>query len=259
MSSANRHRSIVEKGRSFIKRREESDIIDSQTEYDPDICLSHSTICQSDDFNEVWFEAEVSTAKKPSHIINKVIQAARSKCKLVFLVPAVSNKRMDYYASRIDNIIGPPSLRRGYEGENEYSLYKSSNPLKTQDGNIVLTNNSTGQWIYNEKKRILQYKTNTSSNIEIRNPSENFKIKSAKYTGHIENDKFIVDEDGSTHKYNSILDSDLNVVHRPSYPFTIPRNRIEKTINSVEYLIFGDNLTYHKMHPKIESYIDGLD
>lgn len=259
MCGKKRHQTLIQKGRNFIEKREESDVIESNTPFNPDICLSDSSVCEDGGFNEVWFEAEASTAKKPSHIIRKVVQAAKSKSKLVFLVPAVPDKRVDYYASRISNIIGPPSLRRGYNDSESYRLYNSSEPLRTEEEKLVLTEFRNGSWIYDEKQRILRYESGGKNRFEVKNPNESLAPEDPDFVGYFENEQFVVEQNGNVNKYNSINNSELSITNRPAYPFSIPRNRLRETIDSVEYLIFGENLTYHKIHPKIESYIDGLN
>ena len=260
VNGLNNHRNLVEKGREFVKKRDDCEFIDSETEYEPDICLKDSSLCDGSDFSEVWFEAELSTVQRPSNIIRKITQAAEVDAKVVFLVKAVEDKRVDYYADRIDNIIGPPSLMSHYKDKNSYCLYNSQENLRTDSGNIVLTEqNNRVEWIYNDKLQRVSCELNSDS-VSIENPSAGLKIsdEDAGIVGYQEGEEFLVQFDGET-SYDSIRDSPYKPVRKPDYPFSIPRSRVEKVVDSVEFLIFGENVTYHRVHPKLSSYIDGLD
>lgn len=259
-SGLSNHRNLVQRGKEFVKKRENCDFIQSNTEYEPDICLEDSSVCESDKFEEVWFEAELSTIRRPANIVNKVIQAAKVDAKLVFLVKAVEDKRVDYYADRIDNIIGPPSLMSHYKGKNEYCLYNSQENLLTESGGLVVTKGRNRvEWTYNDKTQTVSCEL-YGDEICIDNPSTGIEVseEDADIVGRMKEEEFVV-ESSSGESYSSIRDSDYNVVKKPIYPFSIPRSRVEKVVNSVEFLIFGENVTYHRVHPKLDSYIDGLD
>ena len=235
VNGLNNHRNLVEKGREFVKKRDDCEFIDSETEYEPDICLKDSSLCDGSDFSEVWFEAELSTVQRPSNIIRKITQAAEVDAKVVFLVKAVEDKRVDYYADRIDNIIGPPSLMSHYKDKNSYCLYNSQENLRTDSGNIVLTDqNNRVEWIYNDKLQRVSCELNSDS-VSIENPSAGLKISNedAGIVGYQEGEEFLVQFDGET-SYDSIRDSPYKPVRKPDYPFSIPRSRVEKVEDSVE-------------------------
>lgn len=254
------HRRLVEKGQKFISKYENRESVDSETEYEPDICVRQSSTFDSSDFNEVWFEAEISSIRRPSNIIEKVAQASRSNAKIIFLVEAVEDKRVDYYAERIGNIIDPPSLMSHYMDKNRYRIYNSHKNLLTTSERMVLTEQGDQvEWTYDDKQNKVSCDLSNKT-ISVSNPGSEIRVsdEGVGKTGHINNGKFFVDSDESE-SYDQIQDSPYKPVKKPCYPFSIPRLRVEKVIDSVEFLIFGENVTYHRVQPKLNSYIDGLN
>lgn len=259
-SGSTNHKRLIEKGQKFISKHEDREFIDSETEYEPDICIKWSSTFDSSNFDEVWFEAEISSIRRPSNIIEKVAQASRSNSKIIFLVEAVEDKRVDYYADRIGNIIDPPSLMSHYIDKNRYRLYNSQKNLLTTSERMVLTEQGDQiEWTYNDKQNKVSCDLRNKS-ISVSSPSSKMRVSDEGIgrTGHIDNGKFFVDSDGSE-SYDQIQDSPYKPIKKPCYPFSIPSRRIEKVIDSVEFLIFGENVTYHRAQPEINSYIDGLN
>jgi len=247
------HSKLLERTKSFVKKNKESSLCDSDTKFNPDICVKNSTFWNDEDvFDEVWIEVEISSIRTPAKIIRKMIGAFESNAKLIFSVPAKNDKRRDYYANRIDKIIGPPELASKRVGRDKYQLYNSKTPIKTEDGEkVMIQKDVQTNWIFTEKSRSIRLSGYDEDQIRITDPSKSLTISKDQIDDfETEEDRIMVGcgDNGSEYKR----------LNKPAYPFGYPRVRISTILDSVEYLVFSDNIVYTRKHPKIETYLQSM-
>lgn len=224
---------------------------------EPDILLQDSSILDGEGFEQVWIEVETSTIAKPGYIVKRVYNAAINDAKLVFAVPAEEQKSRDYYAQRIDTIVGPPELMHKSVHENVYRLYTDSNNLQSMNGGTVLIpedgSESTGEWLYNDRTDDLEYQ-NGDFTVEIDNPRKSIKVKNPDYQV-IENEENYTIQTPTGEKTSSNLElQEYKRIPCPVYPFDIPRTRLDKVMENIEYLIFSENVVYRREHPNCGVY-----
>lgn len=249
-----KHADLIRRTREYVNKNETAELIESELSYSPDICLEDSHLKERD-FDQVWFEAEYSSTRKPSDIVNKIVRACESNSKIVFVVPASSDDKIDYYATRIDNVIGSPSLRCGRLNKNQYTLYKSNEYLRTDNDKIALCE-TKGDWIYDDLKDEIWYRKPGKLRISEPEPVVSVSEYQVEATGILTDTGIKVrSEDNNTDRLSNTR---YEAIKKPVYPFHIPRSRREKVIKSVEYLIFGENVIYHRKHPHVETHITGF-
>lgn len=248
------HKELVEKTKSFVSKNDKSGLCSSDTGFEPDVCIKESSFWnQDDEFDEVWIEAEISSIRTPASIINRIIRAFEANVKIIFSVPAKEDKRRDYYANRIDKIIGPPELASKRVSRDEYQLYNSDSSIKTEDGeNVLIPRLVRTNWIFNEKSREIRISGDNLGDISVRNPSDSFRLSKDAIDNYREqgNDIIVDDCESTVSGYKRLK--------RPVYPFSYPRGRVNKVLNSVEYLVFSDNVVYTRNHPNIETYMKSV-
>lgn len=247
------HRKLLKKTKSFVKKNEDSSLCDSDTRFSPDLCVKDSTFWDDGNaFDEVWIEVEISSIRTPANIIRRMMGAFESNAKLVFSVPAKQDKRRDYYANRIDKIIGPPELTSKRVGRDSYELYNSEVPVKTKDGEkVVIPKNIQTNWVFNEKSRRICLSGEYENQVEIINPDNSLSVcKDSIEDFRTDEDKIIVGDEDSVSKHKCL--------NQPIYPFRYPRGRISSVLDSVEYLVFSDNVVYTRKHPKVETYMQSI-
>lgn len=250
------HKKLKERAKSFIENNDDNSIIESSSNYKPDICLKNSSFWDdSDKFDEIWIEIEISSIRRPSNIVRKVMSACEKNAKLVFGVPARNDKRRDYYANRIDKIVGPPELVSRRVNKNKYELYVSEKGIKTDNNKRILVPKSykSLRWIVDEQSGEINLIDGSKSLIVIEEPKRNMQVKENQIENYSLIDNKVILSDDSSIKIDK-----CRKLKMPIYPFVYPRNRIDKIIGSIEYLIFSENIIYQRKHPKVETYLQSI-
>lgn len=252
------HSSLIDRACSFCNKNDISKFSVNKEPEKPDIILHTSQIWDKDNLDKIWMEAEFSSIERPSNIIDKVIRAAKNNAKLIFIVPAKRNKRRDYYANRIDQIIGPPELLSIQMDKNTYKMYKKSEPIKTEEGSIFLRSKETKyEWIYDERKNCVNYKSKNLS-FSIFNPENPLTIPDDNilYSADMEDDAFNLHINGeeNARKVDDLKKTKYRAVRMPIYPYNIPQHQIRKIINNIEFLVFSKNIAYRRQHPSVNTY-----
>lgn len=247
------HSKLLKKTKSFVDKNEDGSLCDSDTRFNPDLCVKDSSFWDEEDsFDEVWIEVEISSIRTPANIIRRMMSAFESNAKIIFSVPAKQDKRRDYYANRIDKIIGPPELTAKRVGRDSYQLYNSDMPVRTNDDEkVIIPKNIRTDWIFNEKSRRICLSGNYENQIEIINPDNSLSICKDSIENYRTNeDKIVVGDKETVSKYKCL--------NQPIYPFEYPRGRISSVLDSVEYLVFSDNVVYRRKHPRVETYMQSI-
>jgi hypothetical protein len=224
----------------------------------PDIRVNDAEFLSSSEFSEVWVEVETTTIAKPGYIVQRVHNAALNDAKLIFGVPARENDSRDYYAQRIDTIIGPPELVHKKIDENRYKLYTGSDHtrLKNEDGFALIPSDSSGNWILEEKRSSLRYEYE-SGVVEIENQDDSIEARRESLDNYITNseDGYTLHREGETNSVDTLADlKHYQRIPKPIYPFDVPRTRLDKIIDNTEYLVFGENVVYRREHPTCDIY-----
>lgn len=254
MSESRDHRYILDRTEDFISQYSNSEPIEGSR---PDFEITEDVFNWSTDgFESIFIECEFSSVRRPSKIVDKFLNAAENNAKIIFSVPATEDNRVDYYAKRIENIIGPPNLMHSNNGKNEYILYKDSSELRTAENNYCVLSKNTDndeKWIYKEKKDKITLSNNVDD-IEICRPSRCIKPKRSNIKYYLKQDCVF---DSKQNKLGNIKDlgEKYKPVTSPVYPYRLPRYRIEDTLKSVEFLIVGKNIFHTKSYSSLKSHI----
>lgn len=241
----------------LLSQSSDIEVPDRNSTDKPDIRIKNTDFLDSDDFSEVWVEVETSTIAKPGYIVKRVYQAAIEDAKMIFAIPAKEDGGVDYYAKRIDTIVGPPNLVHKKRGENKYKLYTRSDYLRTEeDGYALIPADEKGEWVLEEKKSNVNYNYD-SDTIQIDNYENGTSVSTDNLNHHLS----ILEDGYRIHSNGEVSDIDTlgeleeyRRVPKPIYPFDIPRTRIDKVTSSIEYLVFGENVVYRREHPNCEIY-----
>lgn len=257
--SKTQHDIVRDKAASLISG-ESSDysIPEKNTSGIPDIRVNDTEFLSSSDFSEVWVEVETTTIAKPGYIVQRVHNAALNNAKLIFGVPARENDSRDYYAQRIDTVIGPPELVHKKIDENRYKLYTGSDHtrLKNEDGFALVPSDSSGNWILEEKLSSLKYEYE-SGVVEIENQNDSVVAGVESLDSYLTSseDGYTLHTEDKTDSVDTLADlEDYRRIPKPIYPFDVPRTRLDKVIDNIEYLVFGENVVYRRDHPTCDIY-----